>query len=409
MKVSSMKYLGHPSSTKKCIPLAQKILIVNLAYPPCGQKTQVKSTAKKYGLWPSQIRYWKRNYAKFFISPDGTNPVPPTVAARVSMTIPGMVRRNQQLSLTRFFGGGRRHEFSDATILAVKEFYDNKRDKNFSVSIRLLKAEAKRVDPDACSSLSSNALRLRIRRLLDAWDISWRRSTHKAQQTRLGVAVMDDFREYVRQKAEMLGVDKTKVFNVDQTNVHYSQESKYTYAAKGTRTISVKDVDSSNRCTVMLGASAYGEKLPPFIVYKGSNGRGGKVKKELEAREGYPGGVEMTVQGNAWFDERVMLEWIEKIWKPFGAKDNNITYLILDECRVHMTTTIREAFENCNTEIEFIPGGFTDKLQVMDVGINKPFKNYIGECFDDWLVGKCHEDPTGRTPKPTRKDVAGWI
>jgi hypothetical protein len=130
------------------------------------------------------------------------------------------VRRNQQLANTRFCGAGRSNFFSDATILAIKEFYDSKREKNFSVSLRLLKAEAKRVDPEACLGLSKDAFRMRLRRLLDSWDIRWRRSTHKAQQTRLDDAVIEDFRSYVLQKAEMLGVDNTRIFNADQTNVY---------------------------------------------------------------------------------------------------------------------------------------------------------------------------------------------
>jgi DDE superfamily endonuclease len=40
----------------------------------------------------------------------------------------------------------------------------------------------------------------------------------------------------------------------------------------------------------------------------------------------------------------------------------------------------------CNTEVNYIPEGYASRLQVMDVGVNKPFKGYIKNELDDWLV-----------------------
>jgi DDE superfamily endonuclease len=86
--------------------------------------------------------------------------------------------------------------------------------------------------------------------------------------------------------------------------------------------------------------------------------------------------MEFGVQEKAWMDKPLMLEWIEKIWKP-EVKDKQQAYLILDECRTHLTKSDQNAFAACQTEIELIPGGYTSKLQPMDVGINIPFKNNI--------------------------------
>ena len=60
------------------------------------------------------------------------------------------------------------------------------------------------------------------------------------------------------------------------------------------------------------------------------------------------------------------------------------------------------AFDECNTELDFIPKGYTCKLQAMDVGINKPFKNHTTHQFDEWLVANMDK-------KPKRSDVAWWI
>jgi DDE superfamily endonuclease len=79
-------------------------------------------------------------------------------------------------------------------------------------------------------------------------------------------------------------------------------------------------------------------------------------------------------------------------------------YLILDSFVVHMTSKVREAFSRSKTEIDYVPEGFTSRLQVMDVGVNKSFKIYIRVAFDDWLVANSE-----RRIKPTRQVVSNWF
>lgn len=45
---------------------------------------------------------------------------------------------------------------------------------------------------------------------------------------------------------------------------------------------------------------------------------------------------------------------------------------------------------------------------MMDVGVNKPFKDRVKTNFDDWLVEEIGED-CDANPKPLRENVARWI
>jgi DDE superfamily endonuclease len=83
-------------------------------------------------------------------------------------------------------------------------------------------------------------------------------------------------------------------------------------------------------------------------------------------------------------------------------RSNKVTYLILDECCSQWTVAVRNAFVDCNTQVDLIPAGCTSKLQPMDVGMNTPFKGYVSNNFTDWLI-------VNRNKKPTRQDVAAWI
>ena len=57
----------------------------------------------------------------------------------------------------------------------------------------------------------------------------------------------------------------------------------------------------------------------------------------------------------------------------------------------------------CGTAVDFICGGYTSKLQVLDVGVNKPFKGYVRDAYENWMVANPHGT------KVKRQDVAQWF
>ena len=58
--------------------------------------------------------------------------------------------------------------------------------------------------------------------------------------------------------------------------------------------------------------------------------------------------------------------------------------------------------DDVGTRSEFIVAGCTSTLQVLDVGINKPFKNYLTASFNDHVIENHRE-------KPTRQNIAQWV
>jgi DDE superfamily endonuclease len=195
------------------------------------------------------------------------------------------------------------------------------------------------------------------------------------------------------------------VYNVDQTNVPFSMESVYTWDKTNNKTVSVQGCDSSQRASVMLGTNASGNhKLTPFVIFKGSSNRTAQINQEIQCGEGYPNTLEYAVQEKAWMDEKTMLRWIEQVWRPCTEqKGGKLTYLLLDVLKSHMTTAVAKAFADCNTEIDFLPDGYTSVLQPMDVGLNKPFKQYCRNCFEEWITSEGYKN------RPHRRDASAWI
>ncbi len=369
--------------------LAAKRSILAEAY---AEPRSVKRVARKYNVQTNQLRQWKQHIE---CDRDSDTEADPAIPSSCS-------KRVRRFELCHKIGAGRKNSFSSELIAGLKTFFENSRDEDFSISLRLMVAQAKLLSPTLSSDVSTRALESRIYRLLQKWDVTWRRGTHKAQNTRHNIEVQNDYHSYITMKIRLLGVDCSDVYNADETNMYFSPQPTSTYAPRGSRTVSIKGADSSSRCTVMLGASMTGKKLPPFLIFRGKNERTGHIKRELAKRDGYPDDMEYGVQQKAWMDEALMLEWMEKIWQPETQHSNKVTYLILDEHRAHLTSAVRKAFADCNTEVDIIPGGYTSKLQPMDVGLNKPFKGYVSDNFTDWLI-------INRNKKPTRQDVSAWI
>ena len=122
----------------------------------------------------------------------------------------------------------------------------------------------------------------------------------------------------------------------------------------------------------------------------------------------FPDGILYTCQDNAWMDEKVMLQWVEKILKPYvdSAPDEVVPLLFLDLYRCHIMGSVVTAIQNLGVEVEHIPGGCTYLCQPVDVGVNKPFKKLIRDKWEQWMIseGIVH----GTTSPPTRKQIAEW-
>eukprot|EP00977_Amphora_coffeiformis_P023692 scaffold13947_cov113-Amphora_coffeaeformis.AAC.2 len=268
-------------------------------------------------------------------------------------------------SLRRVSGGGRPCLLDKPVVTRLLEFVAKRRAAFQPVTARMLYYEWVKVNPDA-AQLSESAAKARIYRFMRRNDLVVRRTTHHAQNL-----------------CKTYGIEKECIANFDETDVHFAVETRSTIAYRGEKTVSVKKPDSSSRCTIILGCSADGEKFPPYIIYKGK--RGARVAKELRKSEekGYSSHCRYTVQPKAWIDEGVMLDWIDKVWKPFATakkEEGKLTLLIVDQMSAHTITS------------------------VCDIGLNKPFKDYMRGTVHEWLI-----DSEDTSTKPDRQTVSHWI
>jgi hypothetical protein len=97
----------------------------------------------------------------------------------------------------------------------LKAFYFEQRELTNSASVMQLRIHARNInDAEADAILSTNiaqpnhAINQQICRLLKTWDQSWRRGTHRAQNTRYEISIQNDFTSYVNQKSNDWGYQR---------------------------------------------------------------------------------------------------------------------------------------------------------------------------------------------------------
>jgi hypothetical protein len=91
------------------------------------------------------------------------------------------------------------------------------------------------------------------------------------------------------------------------------------------------------------------------------------------------------------------------VWVPYtngSRRDRQYMYLIIDEFSVHLMRSVCNSINKCGTEVEFIPGGYTGLLKILDKWINKPFKGYLQDEFERWMM------VNRSRRKPIRAEVA---
>ena len=54
-----------------------------------------------------------------------------------------------------------------------------------------------------------------------------------------------------------------------------------------------------------------------------------------------------------------------------------ITFVVTDEFSMHLSGEVITKIQQQGTQADIIPGGYTGALQVLDKGVNKPFKDKL--------------------------------
>ena len=371
--------------------IKQKKEIVAEAY---GIRHNIRKTAQKYFIQAHQIRDW----STIFNDEDIEIPVYPEHRTAAERAIVCCEKNN----LTRHKGA--ESKISNATYDAMMIHYDDLRLRGLPVSAKMLSIECIRLDPEL-AAVGLHNLRRRVMRYLIAHNITHRVVTHKAQNCRYYDEIIRDWTFYINAQIQAGKYESRFIVNCDETNIDFDPTHRSTLERVGTRSVNLKCNGSPGRCTVMLAVSGSGVKLAPLVIFKGSPR--GRIIRELLGDDYNHNNMHYTVQEKAWMNTRTYHLWITQVLVPYFAAQRLIGdgygYLLQDICTVHCTHENIVALSDAGIQCDYIPAGYTGILQVMDKGVNKPFKQFIRQESLQWLIS---QPPN---TKPTRQIIAQWI
>ena len=106
-----------------------------------------------------------------------------------------------------------------------------------------------------------------------------------------------------------------------------------------------------------------------------------------------------------------MLQWVKEILKLHQAVNlpppGIVPIILLDAYQCHMMSSVTNAIADLGIKIVRIPGGCTGLCQLLDVGINKPFKPHIRNLWEEWMIKEIN--CLGMVYAPTHQDISSWV
>jgi len=369
---------------KKFYTLWEKKSIVEEAY---AAPRALKRTARKYRIQTNQIRKWRNNANALMELP--AYPTPRTIEERSVIKA-----AKQNVTLHK----GRPGTLSHDEAHYILDFYEQLRERGIPVDSQLLAIELQRFSPQL-NQVSIVILRRRVLRVMKKNNITHRCVTHKAQNIHYEQPIIDDFTHYINRQIVIGRYSADLIFNMDETNVDFDPSPRTTLSKIGERSVNARISGHSGRCTAILACTMSGIKLPAMVIWQGvPNGRiAREVLGQLFARDN----IKHAVQVRGWMDSDKYQLWVREVLVPY--LNGRYGYLLQDQFSVHMKEENIAATQRAGVEVDFIPAGYTACLQVLDKGVNKPFKQFVRDHSIAWL----QQAPQGA--KPNRLDVTNWI
>ncbi|RNA22105.1 pogo transposable element with KRAB domain-like [Brachionus plicatilis] len=193
------------------------------------------------------------------------------------------------------------------------------------------------------------------------------------------------------------------VFNMDETSIYLYYPSNYTYAVKGSKTVTAITTGGEKaRISALFTASADGDKLPIFIL----------VPRITDLPNFTPSdNVVVKYKSSATFNDETIVEYVSRVFHPHLLKDGiTDAKLLLDSARCHSTPKVKEKFNECNFESVIIPPRLTGLLQPADVCWFSKIKSEYHERWNDWFM---NEEKTytrfGNTKSPGYVKCITWL
>ena len=229
--------------------------------------------------------------------------------------------------------------------------------------------------------------------LLRRMNFSKRKGTTKSKDTVVNFErIKQDFLQEIIDVIQMEEIPAELIFNWDQTGLNLVPAATWTMEKRGKKRVAIKGLDDKRQITGVFCANLTGEFLPIQLIY------GGKTNK-CHPPYSFPSDWHITHSENHWANESTMLSYIEEVIVPFvervrsdlGCTEDQPALALFDRFRGQLTEAITKLLESNNIHCVLIPANCTDKLQPLDLTVNRSAKAFLQKEFQNWYAGELKE------------------
>ena len=173
------------------------------------------------------------------------------------------------------------------------------------------------------------------------------------------------------------------ILNWDQTGIKIVPCSTWTMDRRGVKRVEMIGANDKRQITAIFCGTLTGDFLPVQVIYKGKTSR-------CHPRFAFPPEWHITHSPKHWSTELTMVQYVEHIIVPYVEKvreshgDDTPALVIMDNFKGQITESFLSLLDGHNIHVCLLPPNTTDRLQPMDISVNKPAKDYLRRQFDQW-------------------------
>ena len=144
-------------------------------------------------------------------------------------------------------------------------------------------------------------------------------------------------------------------------------------------------MDDKRQVTAVVCGSLTGKLLPFQLIYQGKT-------SVCLPKVTLPQDWHITCTDNHWSNEQKTLEYIELVLLPYlkntrrelGLTESFPSMVLFDAFNGQTTDSTYQLLEQNSISVVNIPANCTNKLQPMDLSVNKSLKEFLKKQFGDW-------------------------
>ena len=164
-------------------------------------------------------------------------------------------------------------------------------------------------------------------------------------------------------------------WNLDETNLCLDPSRTKVIAPKGKRASRITATSGREHVTVLAAVSAAGDKLPPFIVFKGKY-----ILQNWHTQTPYPG-TEVSRSESGWMTTEIFAAWFHRFCNHVTQRP---LILVFDGHVSHVSLEIVRKAREENISIIKLPPHTTHRLQTLDKSCFGPLQKKWDKAVVTW-------------------------